>query len=119
MSYPPATLASAIAANNLLRYLLVSVFPLFTVQMYPKLHIEWATSLFAFISLAMVPVPFLFKEFGAKLRTKSKFGYAALFESLFEQKAFQQLAIQEAASQEPPNDENSDTANGFDVSHTA
>ncbi|CUM68076.1 uncharacterized protein PRCAT00005791001 [Priceomyces carsonii] len=87
MSYPPTTLASAIAANNLLRYLLASAFPLFTVKMYNRLHIEWATSLLGFIALAMVPVPFLFRKFGAKLRKKSKFGYAALFKRSPEQKA--------------------------------
>mmetsp|Transcript_7269 Transcript_7269/g.9206 ORF Transcript_7269/g.9206 Transcript_7269/m.9206 type:complete len:637 (+) Transcript_7269:69-1979(+) len=87
MSYPPASLASALAANNLVRYLLASVFPLFTVQMYERLHIDWATSLFAFIALAMVPVPFVFQRYGAKLRGKSKFGYAALFKRIAEQKA--------------------------------
>lgn len=87
MSYPPASLASALAANNLVRYLLASVFPLFTVQMYERLHIDWATSLFAFIALAMVPVPFIFQRYGAKLRGRSKFGYAALFRRIAEQKA--------------------------------
>ena len=96
MSYPPASLASALAANNLVRYLLASVFPLFTVQMYDRLHIDWATSLFAFIALAMVPVPFVFQRYGAKLRGKSKFGYAAFFKRIAEQKAAAAAAAQKS-----------------------
>lgn len=82
MSFPPASVASAFAANNLLRYILASVFPLFTVQMYERLHIDWATTLFAFIALAMVPVLFVFEKYGPKLRAKSKYGYAAYFKKL-------------------------------------
>lgn len=110
MSYPPASLASALAANNLVRYLLASVFPLFTVQMYERLHIDWATSLFAFIALAMVPVPFIFQRYGAKLRGRSKFGYAALFKRIAEQKA---AAAAAAASQKAE----SKAAPGTDASH--
>jgi len=78
MAYPPLSLASALAANNLFRYILASVFPLFTVQMYQKLGIDWASSLFAFIALAMVPVPWIFEKWGAQLRNKSYYGYAAM-----------------------------------------
>lgn len=77
MSFPPRSVASAIAANNLLRYLVASVFPLFVAQMYRKLNNGWASSLFGFIALIMVPVPFLFEKYGATLRAKSKYGYAA------------------------------------------
>lgn len=124
MSYPPASLASALAANNLLRYLCASVFPLFTVQMYERLHIDWATSLFAFIALAMVPVPFLFQKYGAKLRTKSKFGYYALFKRIAEQKAAaaaaQQAAAEQAAAEKPnTQQETQGVAPETDVSHKA
>lgn len=78
MAYPPMSLASALAANNLLRYVLASVFPLFTVQMYHRLGIDWASSLFAFIALAMVPVPWVFDKWGAQLRQRSQYGYAAM-----------------------------------------
>lgn len=79
MSYPPLSLASALAANNFFRYLLASVFPLFIVQMYRKLQIDWATSLFAFIALAMVPVPWIFEKWGPVLRKQSVYGFAAMF----------------------------------------
>lgn len=77
MAFPPISVASAIAANNLLRYIMASVFPLFVTQMYHKLNIGWASSLFGFAALVMVPVPFLFEKYGAKLRSQSKYGYAA------------------------------------------
>lgn len=78
MSFPPASVASALGANNLLRYLLASVFPLFTTQMYEKLGIDWATSLFGFIAIALLPIPWIFQIIGPKMRAISKFGYAAM-----------------------------------------
>lgn len=98
-SFPPAYVASAISANNLLRYLLAAVFPLFVVQMYDKLHIDWATSLFAFISLAMVPIPFIFERYGERIRLKSKYGYVAYFRNLAEEEenAKALAAVTEAA----------------------
>nr|QFR37183.1 MFS transporter [Cyberlindnera americana] len=78
MSYPPLSLASALAANNLFRYIMASVFPLFTVQMYDRLGIDWASSLFAFIALALLPVPWIFEKWGPQLRMKSQYGYAAM-----------------------------------------
>lgn len=82
MAFPPASVASAFAANNLMRYIMASVFPLFTVQMYERLHIDWATTLFAFIALAMVPVLFIFERYGPRMRAKSKYGYAAYFKKI-------------------------------------
>lgn len=82
MAFPPLSVASALAANNLLRYILASVFPLFTVQMYDRLNIGWASSVFAFISLAMVPLPFIFGKWGPGFRAKSQYGYAAYFKQL-------------------------------------
>lgn len=87
LSFPPAYVASALAANNFLRYIMASVFPLFIVQMYDKLHIDWATSLLAFIALAMVPIPLLFMKYGAKLREHSKYGYVAYFKKMAQAKA--------------------------------
>lgn len=73
LSYPTIILASALAANNLARYLMASVFPLFTVQMYEKMGIDWASSFFAFVALAMLPIPWIFERYGAQLRARSYF----------------------------------------------
>ncbi|KAL5594040.1 hypothetical protein BROUX41_001092 [Berkeleyomyces rouxiae] len=65
--------ASAIAANGMLSYTMGAVFPLFTVQMYQKLGVHWAGSTFAFLAVAMIPIPFILFKFGPRLRQRSKF----------------------------------------------
>jgi MFS family permease len=65
--------ASAMSANNLLRYLLASVFPLFTVQMFERLGNGWAGSLLGFIALGLMPVPWVFYRYGKQLRGRSSF----------------------------------------------
>lgn len=102
MSFPPAYVASALAANNLLRYLLAAVFPLFIIQMYERLGVDWATSLLAFIAVGMVPIPFLFRKYGAKMRGTSKYGYVAFFTALAKKKAAaEQAAAEKAAASQP------------------
>ena len=71
--YGPLNGASALAANGLLRYLMGAVFPLFTVQMYKRLGIAWATSLFGFLSLLMLPIPWILFKYGKQIRAKSNF----------------------------------------------
>jgi len=58
----------AIAANGVLRYSLGAVFPLFTIPMYQSLGPHWAGSIFAFIALLLMPIPWLLFRFGYKLR---------------------------------------------------
>lgn len=41
--------------------------------MYDKLGYQWATSLLAFLTVAMMPFPWLFFKYGKALRAKSKF----------------------------------------------
>lgn len=65
--------ASAMGANNLARYTVGCVFPLFVTYMYEALGIGWATSLFGFISLAMMPIPWVFYVWGPKLRASVKY----------------------------------------------
>lgn len=107
-SFPPAYVASALAANNLIRYLLASVFPLFTVQMYQKLHIGWATSLLGFIAVAMVPIPFAFRKYGRKLRGISKYGYAA---------AMKKKALESAQEEGKPEQNLLGRSRSADVAH--
>ena len=65
--------ASASAANGFLRYLFGASFPLFTLQMYEGLGIHWAGSVFAFVSLLLLPVPWLFFWKGKELRKRSRY----------------------------------------------
>ncbi|KAF9698028.1 hypothetical protein EKO04_004127 [Ascochyta lentis] len=71
--YGPLNGASAIAANGILRYFLGAVFPLFTVQMYSALGIGWATSLLGFLSMLMLPIPWVFYKWGPKIRARSRY----------------------------------------------
>jgi hypothetical protein len=57
--------ASAMAANDLLRYISGAVFPLFTVQIYNGMGFHWASSLLGFVTLALLPVPWVL--FGSPL----------------------------------------------------
>lgn len=86
MAYPPISVASAIAANNMARYTISCVFPLFTVQMMVNLHVYWGVSIFAFIALAMIPVPWVFDKYGARLRERSKYSWNAILKEQEEQK---------------------------------
>jgi hypothetical protein len=70
-TYDALFAASAIAANCLLRYAFGAAFPLFTIQMYDRLGIAWATSLLGFLSLIMLPIPWVLYAFGPALRAKS------------------------------------------------
>ncbi|KAI9877664.1 MAG: hypothetical protein M1830_003183 [Pleopsidium flavum] len=55
----PMFAASALAANSFARSSFAAAFPLFGVQMYNKLGYQWATSLLAFLTVAMAPFPYV------------------------------------------------------------
>ncbi|RKF64426.1 Polyamine transporter 4 [Erysiphe neolycopersici] len=63
--------SSAVAANGILRYSFGGAFPLFTLQLYTSLGIHWAGSVFAILSLVLLPVPWIFYWKGRSLRAKS------------------------------------------------
>lgn len=65
--------ASALAGVILIRNLVGAGFPLFANQMYDKLGYEWASSLLAFLSIIMIPIPWLWFYYGEKLRLKSPY----------------------------------------------
>ncbi|TVY78381.1 Efflux pump atB [Lachnellula suecica] len=69
----PTYAASALAANAFARCMFAAAFPLFGNQMYNKLGYQWASSLLAFLTLAMMPFPYLFFRYGKTLRARSKF----------------------------------------------
>ncbi|KAE8451640.1 hypothetical protein EG329_003097 [Mollisiaceae sp. DMI_Dod_QoI] len=69
--------ASALAAGTLLRSVFAGVFPLFTEKMFDALHVDWAVSVLGFISLAMLPIPFIFKIYGKRIRARGKWSKAS------------------------------------------
>jgi MFS transporter, DHA1 family, multidrug resistance protein len=68
---------SAISGNTFARSFFGATFPLFAPALYHNLGVPWATSLLAFISLALAPVPIVFYIYGKKLRSFSKNALAA------------------------------------------
>ncbi|KOC12608.1 MFS transporter, partial [Aspergillus flavus AF70] len=69
----PRYAASALAANSFTRSTFAGAFPLFGTQMYNTLGLNWASCLLAFLTLAMVPFPYVFYKYGARIRKKSRF----------------------------------------------
>ncbi|KAJ5745657.1 hypothetical protein N7520_010839 [Penicillium odoratum] len=69
----PTFAASALAANSFMRSSFGGIFPLFGIQMYNNLGYHWATSLLAFLTLAMLPFPYIFFRYGSRIRQKSRF----------------------------------------------
>lgn len=52
--------ASAIASTVIFRSILAAIFPLISPAMYATLGVHWAPSVFAFLSLVCMPLPWLF-----------------------------------------------------------
>ncbi|KAL7409823.1 major facilitator superfamily domain-containing protein [Mrakia frigida] len=71
-SFPPLA-ASAMAAKTLLSRVCGGAIPMFVDRMYhSKLGYVWASFVLAMISLLMMPIPFAFFKWGAKIRGMSK-----------------------------------------------
>ncbi|KAI1146709.1 MFS general substrate transporter [Nemania diffusa] len=69
----PLYAASALAANSFLRCTFAAAFPLFGQQLYHGIGYQWASSLLAFITLALMPLPYVFFHYGKRLRQRSRF----------------------------------------------
>ncbi|KAI1178144.1 major facilitator superfamily domain-containing protein [Nemania sp. FL0916] len=69
----PLYAASAMAANSFLRCAFAAAFPLFGKQLYYAVGYQWASSLLAFITLALMPLPYVFFKYGKQLRHRSRF----------------------------------------------
>ncbi|KUJ13463.1 MFS multidrug transporter [Mollisia scopiformis] len=64
--------ASAVAGNTALRSTFAGVFPLFAPAMFHNLGINWASSLIGFVSVALIPIPFIFFVYGKRVRAMGK-----------------------------------------------
>lgn len=71
--------ASAVAANTFLRSCTAVAFPLVVRPMYRNLGIAWASSLWGFIAVALIPIPFLFYRFGRRIRARGKYSKASVY----------------------------------------
>ncbi|CEL03908.1 Putative Synaptic vesicle transporter SVOP and related transporters [Aspergillus calidoustus] len=71
-SYPRHA-ASVFAGNTFFRSSFGGALPLAAPRMLKSLGIGWASSTLGFISIAMVPLPFILQRYGKKLRSWSRF----------------------------------------------
>ncbi|EMC96762.1 hypothetical protein BAUCODRAFT_34154 [Baudoinia panamericana UAMH 10762] len=62
--------ASAVAANTFLRSVFAGAFPLFITPMLHNLGIGWGMSIFGFIAILLVPIPYLFYIYGKRIRAR-------------------------------------------------
>ncbi|KAJ5318718.1 MFS general substrate transporter [Penicillium atrosanguineum] len=65
--------ASALAVDIAMRYLLSSVFPLFTGQLIDRIGFDWTMTAGAIIMLALAPVPWVMQRKGPSLRAQSRY----------------------------------------------
>ncbi|WFD31945.1 hypothetical protein MSPP1_002987 [Malassezia sp. CBS 17886] len=68
--------ASAVAANTVVRSAFGVGFPMFGSQMYHNLNPRWASTVLAFIALVLAPIPLILIKFGPKIRAMSKFAHS-------------------------------------------
>ncbi|KLO12517.1 MFS general substrate transporter [Schizopora paradoxa] len=69
--------SSALAANTLARSIIASVLPVVAHPLLNNLGTEWGVSIFAFLSLGLLPIPLIFVRYGSLLREKSHFAREA------------------------------------------
>ncbi|KAH7129000.1 major facilitator superfamily domain-containing protein [Dactylonectria macrodidyma] len=65
--------ASALASNSFATAFLAAAFPLVQIPMFDRLGFHWGISVLAFLTMAMIPFPWLFFKYGKSLRSKSRF----------------------------------------------
>lgn len=63
--------ASALAGIGLIRNIAGAAFPLFGRELFSKLGYQWGASLLAFLSIALIPIPFVLARYGPVIRRKS------------------------------------------------
>ncbi|KAJ7065421.1 major facilitator superfamily domain-containing protein [Mycena amicta] len=70
--------SSALAAQSLLRNTAATIFPLFVQHMFNVLSYLRANAIFAAISVALVPIPYVLLFYGRRIRAKSRFSKAVM-----------------------------------------
>ena len=65
--------ASALASATLIRYVAAGGMIEVAIPFYRNLGVHWTLSILGALSALMVPVPYLFYHFGAKIRARSKY----------------------------------------------
>ncbi|KAH8648445.1 major facilitator superfamily domain-containing protein [Xylariales sp. PMI_506] len=63
--------ASALAGIGLVRNIAGAAFPLFGRHLFEQLGYQWGASLLAFLSIALIPIPFILARYGPAIRRRS------------------------------------------------
>ncbi|KAM3423625.1 hypothetical protein BST61_g1048 [Cercospora zeina] len=71
--------ASAVAANVALRSTFAVAFPLFISPMLHTLGVDWGVSVFGFLAVAMIPIPYGFYVFGKRIRARGQWSRESVF----------------------------------------
>ncbi|GIZ37095.1 hypothetical protein CKM354_000055800 [Cercospora kikuchii] len=71
--------ASAVAANTALRSAFAAAFPLFISPMLHNLGIDWGVSIFGFLAVAMIPIPYCFYVFGKRIRARGEWSRESVY----------------------------------------
>lgn len=72
-TYGPLYGASASSGMMFSRYFMSFLFPLFSLRMFKRLGVGWATTLLALLTLLMTPIPWTFWIFGERIRKRSRY----------------------------------------------
>ncbi|OAA75619.1 Major facilitator superfamily domain, general substrate transporter [Akanthomyces lecanii RCEF 1005] len=98
--------ASVMAANSVLRSVFGAAFPLFTIDMYENLGLQWAGSIPGFLALACIPFPLIFYLYGARIRMKCKFAAEAahILDTMMKQSAAAKAEATPPANEEANKD---------------
>ena len=72
--------ASAVGAVGLVENASIAFLPLAATAMYTDLGFQWASSLLAFVSLALVATPFVVLKWGKEIRSRSPFMKEAIID---------------------------------------
>ncbi|KAK9488482.1 MFS general substrate transporter [Lipomyces starkeyi] len=72
--------ASALGAVGLVENTSIAFLPLAATAMYTDLGFQWASSLLAFVSLALVATPFVVLKWGKEIRSRSPFMKEAIID---------------------------------------
>ncbi|KAK9449242.1 major facilitator superfamily domain-containing protein [Limtongia smithiae] len=65
--------ASAIAATTFLRSCCAAAFPIFGRVMFTRIGVPWGATIFACVAILMVPIPFVFYTYGARIRANNPY----------------------------------------------
>lgn len=70
--------ASALAGLGLVRNTFGGGFPLFAQALFKNEGYQWAGSILAFLACVLVPIPFILRAYGPRLRRRSPFARSKL-----------------------------------------